>query len=102
MKKGMRTVVRNLVILNRRFTVVNNDCMYLSIEDKYITDGKLNTTLYGYQLHPSRDLDECIRNTENHVKIDDLISKGYTKMRAICTVLNVPYNESFEKLDQEV
>ena len=84
------TIVKNLIIRNRHFTIVKNgDGFYLAIEDKYITDGKLNQTLNGIQMHASKELNQCIEDTKNTVEIDWLVSQGHSMAEAFAIHFNM-------------
>ena len=84
------TIVKNLIIRDRHFTIVKNaDGFYLAIEDKYITDGKLNTTLNGIQMMASKELNQCLENTRNEVEIDWLVSQGHSKAEAFAIHFNM-------------
>lgn len=84
------TIVKNFIIRNRHFTIVKNaDGFYLAIEDKYITDGKINTTLNGAQMHASKDLNQCLEDTKNAVEIDWLVSQGHSKAEAFAIHFNM-------------
>jgi hypothetical protein len=97
-KDMKKTVVKTLVTRNRHFTIIRHESgMYCAIEDKYITDGKLNTKLNGLQMHANFELDGCINDTINDVELEYLESKGYTKAEALSKVFNMPI-EICEKL----
>lgn len=70
------TVIRELVIRGRHFTIVktkrSDGEWYLSIEDKYITDGKINKALNGLECHANRTLNGCINLTHDDVEIDHI------------------------------
>lgn len=85
------TIIRNLVARDRHFTIVKDENgFYLAIEDKYITYGKLNTTLNGFQMHASKDLNMCVKTTLDNIEIDYLVENGYTKAEAFSKVSGVP------------
>lgn len=84
------TIVKNLIIRGRHFTIVKNgDGFYLAIEDKYITDGKINQTLNGMQMHASKELNQCIEDTKNSVEIDWLVSQGHSMAEAFAIHFNM-------------
>ena len=86
-----KTIVKTLVARNRHFTIIKHESnMYCAIEDKYITNGKLNTKLNGLQMHANFGLDGCINDTINDVELEYLVSKGYTKAEAFSKVFNMP------------
>ena len=84
------TLVRNLVTRGRHFTIVKNqDGWYLAIEDKYITDGKINKTLTGIEMCASHTLKECLSRLNDKVEIAYLISQGYDKAEAFAMHFNM-------------
>lgn len=86
-----KTIIRTLSARNRHFTIVQDEQgFYCAIEDKYITDGKLNTTLNGFQMHASKDLDACVKGTIECVEIEYLMDEGYTKAQAFAKVYGYP------------
>lgn len=92
------TIIKKLVVRNRHFTVVKDERgFYLAIEDKYITDGKLNTTLNGFQMYANKDLNECLKTCKTQVEIEYLVDNGYSKAQAFATVFNIPMTEELEK-----
>jgi len=92
------TIIRNFVVRNRNFTIVQNEQgFYLAIEDKYITDGKLNRTLNGFQMYANKELNGCLNTCKNQVEIEYLVEQGYSKAQAFATVFNIPMTAEFEK-----
>ena len=90
----MRAVIKTLEARERHFTIIKHESgMYCAIEDKYITNGVLNTTLNGLQMHANSELEECIKDTLNCVEVEYLMTKGYSKVQAVCEVLNIPITE---------
>lgn len=81
-------VVTTLHIHGRTFKFVyfNSSSKYCSIEDKYITDGRLNTPLYAPALHPSTSLTGCIEQTRIDCECDELINQGIPPMIAVAMV----------------
>ena len=100
----MNTIIKTLKKHGRSFTIVKNaDGFYLAIEDKYITDGKLNTTLNGIQMNASKDLEKCIQTTIDHIEIEYLMNKkGFSKAQAFCKVMGMEYSETMEMMFQEI
>lgn len=95
----MTNVIRNLEVRGRHFTIAKNDeGFYMAIEDKYITDGKMNTTLNGLQMHASKDLNDCLKGVNDEVEVEYLISTGKTKAQAMAIHFNIPYTEQLEAL----
>lgn len=72
------TLIKKITAEGRNFTVVFNKeyNKYLAIEEKYITDGKLNQQLNGLQMHARDTLEECIQETEMTCKIDKMKEAG--------------------------
>lgn len=76
-------VITRFITNNRKFSIIKSDGVYLAIEDKYITDGRINTQLNGAQMNVSKTLDGCIENTERACKRDEYIEQGYSKLVAV-------------------
>lgn len=75
----------------RHFEIVLNDeGYYLAIEDKYITDGRMNTTLNGLQMNANKDLELCLEHTRRDVEIAYLMSEGKTLAEAYSIVFRLP------------
>lgn len=83
-------VIKKFLVRDREFVICKNEeGFYLAIEDKYInSDGTLNTKLYGHQMSASKDLNECLNTTKNHVEIDYLLSKGHSRAEAFAIIFN--------------
>lgn len=97
----MKTVIRKFICRNREFTIIKDENdWYCAIEDKHITDGKLNKELNGFQMHADKNLDECIKMTRNQVEIDYLVNKGYSKAGAFCIVNNIKDVEMVKAVEQ--
>ena len=77
------TVVREFIVRDRKFTIVKKDGFFCAIEDKYITDGKLNTALNGLQMNASKDLNMCLNTTKSCVEIDHLVQQGMSRREAV-------------------
>ncbi|MCD8142328.1 MAG: hypothetical protein LUD83_03490 [Clostridiales bacterium] len=76
----------------RTFKIVHYDGYFCAVEDKYITDGKLNTVLYGPALHTGSTVEECIRFTETACEVDDLVAQGVdARVAAIMVAGHVDY-----------
>lgn len=86
----MLNIIKKLEAHNRKFVIVKHEGMYCAIEDKYITDGKINQQLNGLQMKASDNVDDCIQNTLNSVEIDWLVSEGMTKAQAFASVMGIP------------
>lgn len=86
------TIIKNFVVRDRYFTIVKNeDDFYLAIEDKYIdANGRLNTTLNGFQMYANKDLNDCLNTCKNQVEIEYLEAQGYTKAEAFGIVFGIP------------
>ena len=93
------TIVRNFVVRDRHFTIVKDaEGFYLAIEDKYIdANGKLNTTLNGFQMYANKDLNTCLNTCKHQVEIEYLEAQGYSKAEAFAIEFNVPLTEEFKK-----
>ena len=84
------TIIKNYIVRGRHFTIVKNaEGFYLAIEDKYITDGKINTTLNGVQMNASKDLNQCLDLVKSEVEIDYLVEQGHSKAEAFAIYFNL-------------
>ena len=94
--KAVKVVVRNYVVRNRNFVVVQyDDGWYGAIEDKYIdANGKLTKQLNGLQVHHNENLNDCLEMTRNTVEMDYLIANGKTWGEAICIIHNLPMEKA--------
>ena len=72
MKEQLEVVVRELVVRGRSFVICRSTKWnkYVSIEDKYITAGRLNRELNGVQMHVGDTVADCIDRTKNDVEVD--------------------------------
>lgn len=86
----MKNIVREYKYRGRNFTIIKKDEYYLAIEDKYITDGKLNKTLNGIQMYASPKLDQCINQVHSQVDVDWYQEQGMTKAEAFAKAFNIP------------
>ena len=91
--------ITTLKFMGRSFEIVKDGETFRAIEDKYITNGKTNQVLYGYQTFPSDTAEGCIGLVQDALKIQFLESQGYTHSEAICKVLNLPLSVA-EKLQE--
>lgn len=80
--------------MGRSFEIVRNDGRYLAIEDKYITDGRLNTKLNGLQMCAADTLKECLRRVSDKVELEAKYSKflasGMSEAQALAAAIGVP------------
>lgn len=84
-------IIKDFVVRGRVFHIVQDEeGFFLAVEDKYVTNGKLNTTLNGFQLHASKCLKTCLQGVEDMVEIDYLRSIGKSDAEAFSIVANVP------------
>ncbi len=86
----MNTMIRTLVAEGRTFTIVHSAeyNKYLAIEDKYITDGKLNQQLNGFQMHASDTVDECVNITIMSCRIDRMKAEGMSEQDIMSEIAN--------------
>lgn len=92
---GTIVIIKEFIARSRKFTIVlNEQKYYCAIEDKYITDGKINQELNGLQMYCDRDLNACLDHVRDAVEMDYLMSQGVSKAEAFCTVFNM-----MDKLD---
>lgn len=90
-------IIKNFVARNRNFTIVQNEeGFYLAIEDKYITDGKLNKTLNGFQMYASKDLNTCLNTCKTQVEIEYLEAQGHSKAEAFGICFGIPADKLAE------
>lgn len=91
------TIIKDFIVRDRHFTIVQNEeGFFLAIEDKYITDGKLNRTLNGFQMFASKDLNTCLNTTKNQVEIEYLEAQGYSKAEAFGICFGIPTDKIAE------
>lgn len=89
----MTTIIKTFTCRNRNFTIVkNDDGWFLAIEDKYITNGKINTALNGGQMFADRELNNCLGRVQDRVEIDYLESTGMSKAEAFATYFGMLEN----------
>ena len=86
------TVIKTFTCRHRNFTIVNQNGWYCAIEDKYITDGKINTALNGWQMFADRELSRCLDRAKDRVELDYLESTGMTKAEAFATYFGMMEN----------
>ena len=87
---GTIVIIKEFITRNRKFTIVlNEQKFYCAIEDKYITDGKINQELNGLQMYCDKDLNACLDHVRDAVEMDYLISQGMDKAEAFCKVFNM-------------
>lgn len=92
-----QTVIKHFVVRNRHFEIVKDEQgFYLAIESKYITNGRLNTTLNGFQMYASKELNGCLNTCKNQVEIEYLVDNGYSKAQAFGKVFNIPVTPELE------
>lgn len=85
------TIIKDFVVRDRHFVIVQNEQgFYLAIEDKYITDGKLNKTLNGFQMYANKDLSDCLDTCRRQVEIEYYEAQGKSKAEAFAIVFNIP------------
>ena len=86
----MKNIVREYNYKGRNFTIITKDEHYLAIEDKYITDGKMNKTLNGLQMYASATLSQCITKVKTQVDFDSYTEQGMSKAEAFAKAFNLP------------
>lgn len=60
-------IIKDFVVRGRVFHIVQDEeGFFLAVEDKYVTNGKLNTTLNGFQLHVSKCLKTCLQGVKEY------------------------------------
>lgn len=98
-----RTVVKDYVVRDRHFAIVQevkDDGWYMAVEYKYIgEDGRLTTSLNGFNTHAHKELDMCLRMTQDCVEADYLMEQGHSKAEAFAIVFGLEDQiEHLEKL----
>jgi hypothetical protein len=94
-RMNIMTIVKNYTVRGRHFTIVKReeDGFYCAIEDKYITNGRLNRTLNGAQMHCADSLSRCLDNTQRSVDIDYYVEQGKSKAEAFAMVFDMDVKE---------
>ena len=96
-------IVSEISYRGRNFTIVNKDGYYMAIEDKYITDGRLNRTLNGIDTFADKRKESCIGFLKNSVDIDHYMSEGCSKAEAFCKVFtDIPLELADKMFNQQV
>ena len=91
------TIIKQFTTRSRHFTIIKDENdFYCAIEDKYITDGKLNTTLNGFQMYANKDLNKCLNSVVDAVEVDHLVKSGYSKAEAFAIHWNLPLDKCRE------
>lgn len=85
----MKTVIKDFSIRGKHFVIVKHQDMYCAIEDKYITDGKINKCLNGAEMHAGQTLEDCIHFTTDYAEIEYLREQGHTRAEAIAIYWNM-------------
>lgn len=80
----MKVVVQDFSIRGKHFVLVKHQNVYCAIEDKYITDGKINKRLNGLEMHVGKTLEECINYTTDYAEVEYLVEQGYSRAEAFC------------------
>lgn len=75
--------ITTLKARNLTFEIVRDERGFWAIEDKYITDGKLNQQINGLTGNLRDNLEDCIASAKIHAEVDYLISTGLDPMEAI-------------------
>lgn len=95
----LHTIIKVFAVRGRHFNIVKNEeGFYLAIEDKYITNGKINTTLNGFEMNADKNLDSCLKGCKNKVDLEYYISQGYSKAEAFAKTFDIPMSSEVEKL----
>ena len=99
----MKTVINHYETRGRVFTIVYDQEHYLAIEDKYLDEnGCMKQSLNGFQMYADRDLSRCMENVNRACWMDDLISEGFSKAEAFCTVNCMECTDQVRKLFGEL
>lgn len=79
----MKVVVKDFSIRGKHFVIVKHQDLYCAIEDKYITDGKVNKRLNGGEMHAGQTLEDCIHFATDYAEVEYLVEQGHTRAEAI-------------------
>ena len=77
------THITTLKARNKTFEIVHDEKGFWAIENKYITDGKLNQQINGITGHLRDNIEACIESAKISAEVDYLINTGLNKMEAI-------------------
>ena len=89
--KMVTMITKDFSTRGKHFHIVQNEeGFYLAINHEFVTDGKLNRPLNGFQMCASRDFETCIENCKNQVEIEYLESQGYSKAEAFGICFGIP------------
>lgn len=96
-------IVSEITHRGRNFTIVNKDGYYMAIEDKYITEGRLNRTLNGINTFADKNKESCIGFMKNSVDIDYYMAEGCSKPEAFCKVFtDIPLEVAEQMFNPQV
>jgi len=91
----IKVLVKNYIYRGRTFTICTNDELienevwYLAIEDKYITNGRLNQRLNIAQMNGGHTFKECEERVHTNCDIDFYLENGMEPAEALCRVMNM-------------
>ena len=66
----MNNHITTLKVRNKSFEIVQDERGFWAIEDKYITDGKLNKQINGISGHLKNTLEECIESAKFSAEVE--------------------------------
>lgn len=76
--------ITTLIARGMKFEIVKDERGYWAIEDKYITDGKLNTQINGITGCLKDNLNDCIEQAKIRAEVHYLIEvEGVDRMDAV-------------------
>lgn len=78
--------ITTLKVRNKSFEIVKDEKGFWAIEDKYITDGKLNKQINGITGHLRETLEQCIESARMSAEVDYLVSEGWDATEAVMKV----------------
>ena len=99
----MHTVINHYETRGRVFTIVNDQGKFLAIDNKYLDEeGRTKVSLNGFQMHAADTLKDCIENANRACWMEDLMSEGFSKAEAFCTVNGMECTDQIRELFGEI
>lgn len=86
----MQTITTDFHYRNHYFTIILDNGYYLAINHAYLTNGRLNRQLNGFDMYADKELSGCISKLMNRLDYDYFIRRGLSKAEAISRTVGVP------------
>lgn len=86
----LNTIINDFSCRGRHFTIVHDGIYYLAIENKYITNGRLNKKLNGLEMSASDTLEQCVEQTKNKCDMKYYTDNGMTPGEAMVKIFGIP------------